>query len=383
MPPTSIAASSNRSKNFTCRSTMSGIPSTTTGEQPTWGEGWSVGLRLWVERAGQAILGKGRLELLEGIDRSHSISAAARQMGMSYRRAWELVQSINQAAGEPLVITATGGAQGGGARLTPLGRRAVEVFRELQQQVLQGIPGHLYRLVSPPSAPTLHVAAAISLEEVLALLLTDFALRMPTIRVRSVCGASDELADQLLAGAPCDLFLTADTRQLDRLGQGRLVERGQQAVLAENRLAAIAASEASVAARTPADLCRVAIHHIALAAPDCPLGNYTRAYLEGLRLYERLLPRVVWVENSRAAVAAVRAGQADVGVVYSSDAARAAGCRTLFRTRRTPTPIRYSAVILGGGRDPASARALLDFLRSPPAARRFRQCGFLPVRKRS
>jgi molybdate transport system substrate-binding protein len=342
-----------------------------------------VGLRLWVERAGQAVLGKGRLELLQGIDRTHSISATARQMGMSYRRAWELVQSINHAAGEPLVVTMTGGAQGGGARLTPLGSWAVEVFRELQQQVLHGAAGHLHRLVSPPSVPALHVAAAVSLEEVLALLLTDFALRMPTIRVRSVCGASDELADHLLAGAPCDLFLTADTRQLERLVQGRLVKRRQEAVLAENRLAVITASDASVTARTPADLCRIAIRHIALAAPDCPLGNYTRAYLEHLRLYERLLPRIVWVENSRAVVAAVRAGQTDVGVVYSSDAARAAGCRTLFRARRTPIPIRYSAVLLPGERDPAAARALLDFLRSPPAARRFRQCGFLPVRNRS
>jgi hypothetical protein len=58
------------------------------GNQPSWGEGWTIGLRVWIERAGQAILGQGRAELLDGIERWHSISAAARQLGMSYRHAW-------------------------------------------------------------------------------------------------------------------------------------------------------------------------------------------------------------------------------------------------------------------------------------------------------
>src|SRR4051812_32946564 len=103
--------------------------------EPSWGQGWSVGLRLWIERAGQAVVGQGRLELLENIERWHSISAAARHMRMSYRRAWQLVQSMNAAAGEPLVTAAPGGPQGGGAQLTPLGRWTAGVFREVQGQV--------------------------------------------------------------------------------------------------------------------------------------------------------------------------------------------------------------------------------------------------------
>src|SRR5277367_4935321 len=84
---------------------------------------WKVGLRAWLEHAGQTVLGPGRLELLEGIAREHSISEAARQMGMSYRRAWLLVQSINRAAGQQVVEAATGGIQGGRARLTAHGQQ--------------------------------------------------------------------------------------------------------------------------------------------------------------------------------------------------------------------------------------------------------------------
>ena len=79
-----------------------------------WMGDWAVGVRVWVERDGAAVLGGGRLELLEEIDRCHSISAAARRIGMSYRHAWVMVQEVNRAAGELMIEAATGGRNGGG-----------------------------------------------------------------------------------------------------------------------------------------------------------------------------------------------------------------------------------------------------------------------------
>jgi molybdenum ABC transporter molybdate-binding protein len=351
--------------------------------QPSWGKGWRVGLRLWIERADRAILGRGRLELLEGIDRQRSISAAARQMGMSYRRAWELVQSINEAAGEPLVIAATGGAHGGGAQLTPLGRWAVRIFRQLQDQVHKSAAGHLPRLFQQASSASLHVAAAMSLEEVLERILTDFALQEPALKVRAIFGASDELANHVLGGAPADLFLTADPRELDRLRAARLVRAGEQIALAENGLAAISHAEAGLAVRKPADIVRQRNLRIVLAAPGCPLGSYTQDYFRSLQIEPAALPRILWVENSRAVVTAVRSRQADAGLVYSSDAALAEECRTLFRVPRPPTPIRFAGAILHRGQDPGLARKLMDFLTSAPAGRRFRECGFQPVKRGS
>ncbi|HEX5269674.1 MAG TPA: molybdate ABC transporter substrate-binding protein, partial [Gemmataceae bacterium] len=322
---------------------------------PGRGEGWGVGLRVWVERAGRAVLGEGRLELLEGIRRHHSISAAARQMGMSYRRAWTMVQDINAAAGEALVVAATGGVQGGGAQLTPIGFWAITVFRDLQGQLRGAAVGMLGRLCDDQSSARVHVAAAVSLDEVLGQLLTDYALRDPAARVRAVFGASDELADQLLAGAPFDLFLTADPGHLDRLEAAGLVERGRRVPLAGNGLAAVAAAGRDLAVRGPADLAGPDAPRVALAEPPCPLGAYTRAYLDRLGLPAPLPGRSVRVENSRAVIAAVRAGQADVGLAYASDAARAEGCRTLFRVRRPPLPIRYCGAVLSRAHDADAA----------------------------
>jgi molybdate transport system regulatory protein len=96
---------------------------------------WAVDVRLWFKLDGEKVLGPGRVQLLERIDELHSISAAAKRMGMSYRRAWLLVQSMNAGSDAPLVERVTGGAGGGGATLTDAGRDALRRYRELLQQL--------------------------------------------------------------------------------------------------------------------------------------------------------------------------------------------------------------------------------------------------------
>jgi molybdate transport system substrate-binding protein len=340
---------------------------------------WSVELRIWVERAGQAVLGPGRLELLQWIDRCHSISAAARQMGVSYRHAWVLVQEINRAAGEPLVVAATGGTRGGGAQLTPRGRLAAAAFSQIQEELRRTAARLVPGLLAGPTTTCVHVAAAVSLEEVLEQLLTDYALLYPAVQVRTVFGASDELAEQVLAGAPTDLFLSAGPAPLNRLMALDMVQAETVLPLAESSLAAITAAGRHLAVRRPADLLAPVVKRIALAVPSCPLGEYSRAYLEQQGTYEALLSRVVLVDHARAVVAAVEAGQADVGLVYAS-ATASAKCRVLFRARRPEVGIRYVGAVIRQARQVEAARRLLQFLRSPQGRRRFRNCGFLPVR---
>ena len=87
--------------------------------------------RIWIEGKDGTFLGYGRVIMLERIKEYGSISEAAKSMDMSYRHAWELVDSINKQSKEPLIETATGGKGGGGARLTSAGERAVSAFRYL------------------------------------------------------------------------------------------------------------------------------------------------------------------------------------------------------------------------------------------------------------
>jgi molybdate transport system regulatory protein len=88
-------------------------------------------LRLRLLFGDQLVLGPGKAELLAGIGETGSIAAAGRAMGMSYKRAWSLVEEMNAAFREPLVTSARGGAGGGGASLTPAGVEVLGAYRSL------------------------------------------------------------------------------------------------------------------------------------------------------------------------------------------------------------------------------------------------------------
>ena len=100
-------------------------------------------LRLWT--AGRKF-GPGKVELLERIAARGSISAAGREMGMSYKRAWSLVEAMNAMFAQPLVVPARGGAGGGGAQLTPEGARAVALFRALEARLAEAGAAELAQL---------------------------------------------------------------------------------------------------------------------------------------------------------------------------------------------------------------------------------------------
>lgn len=84
-------------------------------------------------------IGPGKADLLEHIVQTGSISAAARRMGMSYRRAWLLVDTMNQCFKSPLVETATGGKGGGGARISDLGREVLRRYREMEDKAAHAV----------------------------------------------------------------------------------------------------------------------------------------------------------------------------------------------------------------------------------------------------
>lgn len=97
------------------------------------------GPRLRVLFSELTALGPGRAELMERIARTGSISAAAREMGMSYRRAWLLVEASNAAFIEPLVATSTGGSGGGGAQLTEFGMAILARYRAMELKAAQAL----------------------------------------------------------------------------------------------------------------------------------------------------------------------------------------------------------------------------------------------------
>lgn len=106
--------------------------------------------RVWLEATcdneTERFMGIGRLELLSHIQRTGSINQAAKAMKMSYKRAWELVHSMNKLADNPLVVTQTGGDKGGGAVVTEEGQKFIQYFESLQERFQQFLTAESHHL---------------------------------------------------------------------------------------------------------------------------------------------------------------------------------------------------------------------------------------------
>ena len=103
-------------------------------------------IRLRIMLAPGMPLGPGKAQLLQGIQETGSISAAGRRMGMSYKRAWYLVEALNSHFGAAMVETTKGGKTGGGAKLTPLGTDVLAAYREMEGATARAIGPILRRL---------------------------------------------------------------------------------------------------------------------------------------------------------------------------------------------------------------------------------------------
>lgn len=94
------------------------------------------------------MMGPGKAELLERIARTGSIAAAGREMGMSYKRAWQLVDTMNAMFAAPVVESSRGGARGGGARVTPSGLDVLRAYRALEETARSAGAEHVERLTA-------------------------------------------------------------------------------------------------------------------------------------------------------------------------------------------------------------------------------------------
>jgi len=193
-------------------------------------------------------------------------------------------------------------------------------------------------------------------------------------------GASNALAKQIEAGAPADLFISADLDWMDYVDQRRLLVPDTRVNLLRNRLVLIApaSSKTSLAIGPNFGLAAaLGQDKLAMANPDSvPAGKYGKAALEKLGVWPAVERKVARAENVRAALTLVSRGEAPFGIVYSTDALSDNGVRVVatFPPDSYP-PIIYPAALLATSKSPAG-KPLLDYLRSPPARAAWERFGF-------
>ncbi len=190
--------------------------------------------------------------------------------------------------------------------------------------------------------------------------------------------ASSALARQIEAGAPADLFISADEAWMDHVahyGDGRLIRAGYRADVASNALVLIAPANSPARLKVAPKMDMLAAlganGRLAMADPAAvPAGRYGQQALTKLGVWDGIASRVVRCENVRAALMLVARGEAAMGVVYATDAQAAnAGVAATVRVlgvfpKNSHAPIRYPMALLAGGKH-GDAEGFYQFLRGP------------------
>ena len=94
---------------------------------------YKIKSRIWIEADDNILLGEGRVALLKAIDETGSLSKAAKSLGMSYKKAWSLIDAVNNRAQKPVITTSIGGKGGGGATLTDYGKALINAFETINE----------------------------------------------------------------------------------------------------------------------------------------------------------------------------------------------------------------------------------------------------------
>lgn len=232
------------------------------------------------------------------------------------------------------------------------------------------------------SKPEVTVFAAASLADVLQPLGERFETEQG-IEVKFSFGGSWSLAQQISRGAPADVFLAAGPGPMDTLVDEGLLVPGSRSDLLGNTLVIIAKDPRDAVVFVPTDLLRDDVSRIALGDPAlAPAGSYAREALQGMGLWDDLRGKLVYGLNVRTALQYVTSDNADVAIVYATDAVSNDTLRPLWSfPPKSHSPIRYPVAALRDAENPSDSVDFLAFLHSAEASVVFMEHGFEPIER--
>ena len=208
------------------------------------------------------------------------------------------------------------------------------------------------------------VFAAASLTDALKQVATDYA-EVSSNTIVFNFAASGPLARQIEAGAPADIFISADEARADALAaKGLLINESRRSLLG-NQLVIVTPLDSTLI-HSPADLTNAAVQRIALGEwKTVPCGTYAHEYFEKLGFWPAVLPKVIPCESVRSVLATVETGNVDAGLVYKTDAAISKKVKVVYAVPVAEGPkITYPTALIKGSPQPHAAQEFFNYLAS-------------------
>lgn len=210
-------------------------------------------------------------------------------------------------------------------------------------------------------AQQLTVSAATSLTDAFKEIAPRFEAGKPGATLRFNFAASGVLLQQIVQGAPVDVFASADGDTMNRAAAGKLIAADTRRDFAANTLVLVTPPVSTVKAL--GDLAKPDVKRIAIGkVASVPVGRYTQQALESAQLWAALQPKLVFADNVRQVLDYVSRGEVEAGFVYRTDAELAQGKVRIAMTVGGHAPVTYPAAVVADSRQAALARDFVNFL---------------------
>lgn len=227
------------------------------------------------------------------------------------------------------------------------------------------------------TAGEITVSAAISLSGAFTQIARDFEASAPSTRVALNFGASGALLQQIIQGAPVDVFASADQETMDLAEKRDLVRIGERHNLASNSLVVVVPHDSTLGLNTLADLGLPSVRRVAIGAPaSVPVGRYSQLALEQAQLWAEMAPKMIRTQNVRQSLDYVARAEVDAGFVYRTDALLMPDRVRVAFAVALQQPIRYPIAVLAGAAYPEEAKQFVAFVRSPKGQATLANFGF-------
>jgi molybdate transport system substrate-binding protein len=227
------------------------------------------------------------------------------------------------------------------------------------------------------SAQQLTVSAAASLTDAFKEIAPKFEAAKPGATVRFNFAASGVLLQQIVQGAPADVFASADQETMNRGVEQKVIAADTRRDFAANTLVLVTPAQGGLAVAALADLKKPEVKRIAVGkVASVPVGRYTQQALGNAQLWSAVTPKLVFADNVRQVLDYVARGEVEAGFVYRTDAELAKGKVTIALTVGGHTPVTYPAAVVADSKQAALARDFVNFLGSTEAQAILARYGF-------
>ncbi|WP_423196233.1 Molybdate ABC transporter substrate-binding protein [Cupriavidus sp. H19C3] len=231
---------------------------------------------------------------------------------------------------------------------------------------------------SPVFAADLVVSAAASLTNAFKALAGQFEKSHPGTKVVLNFGASDVLMQQIVKGAPADVFASADQEAMNKAEQEKVIAPASRKNFAANQIVMIVPADSKLGLATLKDLTRPEVKRVAYGNPSSvPVGRYTRDALAAEQLWDAVAAKGVPAQNVRQSLDYVARGEVDAGFVFATDAAVMPDKVKVAVRVPSRTPVTYPIAVTAQTGQAAAARVFVDYVLSAEGQAVLSRYGFL------